>query len=86
MEEIRLAKETSRDVTRTRRTVVLLNRDLVVPLETVDLVASLRWLGRREGPLEETMTSRVCSRGRAVNFLRGLFGWRSRTANRIGRR
>ena len=59
LEEIRLAKETSRDVARTRRTVVLLNRDLVVPLETVVMVANLRKLGRSEEPLERTTTSRA---------------------------
>ena len=86
LEEIRLAKETSRDVARTRRTVVLLNRDLVVPLETVEMVANLRSPGRSEGPLEETTTSRVCSRGRAVNFLKELVGWQSTPASWISRR
>ena len=42
LEKIRLAKEPSRDVARTRRTVFLLNRDLVVPLETVVVMLDLR--------------------------------------------
>ena len=84
--EIRLAKETSWDVAWVRIKVVRLNRDLVVPLETVDLVVNLRCLGRPEGPSEETTTSWVCSRGRAANFLRELFGWRSRLASWRSRR
>ena len=60
LEEIRLAKETSRDVARTRRTVVLLNRDLVVPLETVVFVTNLRELVRSEELLVRKTMSGVC--------------------------
>ena len=84
--EIRLARETSWDVARVRRKVVRLNRDLVVPLETVVMVANLRKLGRSEEPLERTTTSRVCSRGRTGNFLKELFGRQLRAVSCACRR
>ena len=60
LEEIRLAKGTSRDVTRTRRTVVQLNRDLVVPLETVVAMLDLRVQVRLEEPSARRTISGVC--------------------------
>ena len=77
MEEIRLARETSWDVTRTRRTVVQLDRDFVVPSGTV-AVLDLRELERSVEPLVRRTTSGVCSRDRAENFLKELFGRQSR--------
>ena len=77
--EIRLAKETSWDVALVCQLVVLLNRNFVVPFETVE-VGDLMRLGRLGCPWEAKTTSRECSKYRMANFLE-LFGRRSRAGN-----
>ena len=57
---IRLAKETSWDVAWVRIEVVRVNRDLVVPLETVVVMLDLRVLARLEEPSVRRTISGVC--------------------------
>ena len=83
--EIRLAKETSWDVALVCQLVVLLNRNFVVPFETVE-VGDLMRLGRLGCPWEAKTTSRECSRRRMATFLTELFGRRSIAGNCNNRR